>query len=115
MVDAVDAGPEDPRHQREFQLAQNAFQLALTECASAYASAFDAQDEAAEARAWADELHARSVALAEEGYADEEVGISAAREAEDAERRAVTEDEELEQEHELCIRVYGATTAIAYR
>ena len=88
-------------------------------CASAYASAFDAQDEAAEARTWADELHARSVALAEEGYADEEVGIGAAREAEDAERRAETEDEELAaawQAHELCIaKVYGATTAIAYR
>ena len=55
----------------------------------------------------------------EEGDADEEVGIGAAREAEDAERRAETEDEELAaawQEHELCIaKVYGATTAIAYR
>ena len=91
----------------------------FAECASAYASAFDAQDEAAEARGNAEALHARSIAIAEEGYADEDRGIRAAREAEDAERRADAEDEEVAaawQEHELCIaKVYGATTAIAYR
>ena len=91
----------------------------FAECASAYDSAFDAQDEAAEARGNAEALHARSIAMAEEGYADEDRGIRAAREAEDAERRAVAEDEEVAaawQEHELCIaKVYGATTAIAYR
>ena len=57
--------------------------------------------------------------MPDEGYADEDRGIRAAREAEDAERRAVAEDEEVVaawQEHELCIaKVYAATTAIAYR